>query len=210
MEYTTRDGIRLEVGRVERRLLDAVHIPEPVPPSRVVETWGGVEEEIPDRADPGYRIRLFDYHLHLGRELLDVLAQGLTIIDTDLARGRVAALEQVIGIQADLTTALLRYGITDAERAQVVELLLYQSTVTQRGIDEAAERFSYKWRGKPLMIWHVPGSHGERGKLGVEWKAANRSRIPWSQFCDLPGPEQSQHVAFWMLEDKLAYLLQQN
>jgi hypothetical protein len=210
MEYVTRDGVRLEVGRVDRRELDAIYIPVPVPPSRVVETWGGVKEEIPDRDDPDYRIKLFDYHLRLGRELLDALALGLTIIDTDLARERIDALEQVIGKQDDLATGLLRYGISDAERVQVVELLLYQSTVTQRGIDEAAERFGYKWRGKPLTTWHIPGSHGERGKLAVEWRAANRSGIPWTQFCDLPGPEQSQHVAFWMLEDKLMYLLQQN
>jgi hypothetical protein len=173
-----------------------------------VETWGGVKEEVPDYNDPGYRVAMLEYHLRYARDLMDVLAAGVTILNEDRARLSLQALEEVVGKQDDLALGLLR-GTTDFERAEIVELILYQSTVTQRAIDEAAARFGYKWRGKPLMTWHIPMSHGERGKLGVEWKAAHRSGLTWAQFCDLSGPEQSRHVAFWMLEDKLAYLLQQ-
>jgi len=210
MRYTTRAGVRLEVGRVDRRRLDEIYIPEPVPPTRTTESWGGVKEEIPDLNAPGYRVQLLDYHLRLARELLDVLAAGVTVLDVDVAQQKVAALETVVGKQPDLNSGFLRYGVTDAERAEIVELVLYQSTVTQRGMEEATARFAYKWRGKALQTWYIPLSHGERGRLAVEWRAAQRSGLTWSQFCDMSGQEQSQHVAFWMLEDRLSYLLQAN
>jgi len=208
MRYVTRDGIALEVGQVDRRRLDAVSLPAPTPPTRTVETWGGVSEQVPVYDDPGYRAALFNYHLRLGREILDVLAAGITLIDATVSVDKLAALEAVVGPQPHTATAILRYCIADDERAQIVETLLYNSTVTQRGIEEAAERFAYKWRDKQLLTWVVPNSHGERGILGVAWRAAQRSGLAWAQFCLLSGPEQSATVAFWLLEDKLAYLLQ--
>jgi hypothetical protein len=209
MRYITRAGIVLEIRRIDRRLLDALAVPEPQPPTRPVETWGGLVEQVPVYADPSYRAAMLEYQLRYARDLMNILATGITVLDEDRARGRLQALEEVVGKQDNLALGFLRYGTTDIERAEIVELILYQSTVTQKAIDEASARFGYKWRGKPLIMWRIPMSHGERGKLGVEWKAANRSGLTWAQFCDLSGPEQSQHVAFWMLEDKLAYLLQQ-
>ena len=208
MEYVTRDGITLEVGRVDRRRLDAVNLPAPTPPLRDVETWGGLTERVPVYDDPGYRAAMIGYHLQLGREILDVLANGIVLDDPAALSVKIAALKVVIGPQASDTVMVLRYCIADDERARIVETLLYNSTVTHRGIEEAAERFDYKWRGKPLMTWGTPLSHGERGILAVAWSAARRSGLTWTQFCMLSGPEQSAHVAFWMLEDKLSYLLQ--
>jgi hypothetical protein len=208
MRYTTRDGITLEVGRVARQALDAVALPAPTPPTRPVETWGGVIEQVPVYDDPGYRAALLEYHLRLGQETMAVLATGIKLTDPAASAAKIAALEFVIGPQAVDAATVLRYCIADDERAQIIETLLYNSTVTQRGIAEAAERFDYKWRDKPLLTWSVPVSHGERGMLGVAWNAARRSGLTWSQFCELSGSEQSAHVAFWLLEDKLSHLLQ--
>jgi len=207
MEYVTRDGVRIEVGRVLRRFLDAIHIPAPVPPSRVVETWGGLAEDVPDYQDAGYQAQLFEYRLAMWRAHLDIIVDVVNFQLPEAQCERLAAL-QAIGVGDGTPKSYLRYGLAQDDQNAIVALVLYQSTVTQRGIDEAAARFAYKWRGKPLLTWYVPSSHGERGQLALEWRAAIRSGLTWAQFCTLPGPEQSQHVAFWLLEDKLAYLLQ--
>lgn len=209
MHYVTRDGLHIDVGRVRRELLDNLNIAEPVPPLRDVETWGGVIEKVPVLDDARYLAELFDYRLRLWREQLDIIATGLTLPDSPQIAAQLAELAEVIGPVRTDKAGFLRYCLNDGDRAAIVAEVLYQSTVTQRGIDEAVARFGYKWRGQKLETWHVPVSYGERGKLAVEWKAAIRSLMTWAQFCDLTGPEQSAHVAFWMLEDKLNYLLAQ-
>ena len=210
MEYITRDGLRIEVGRVNRRLLDAIAIPEPQPPLRDVETWGELVERVPVYDDPGYKMQLFEYRLRLWREQLNVLSAGIALPDAPEIRQQLDGLAHVIGdVQHNRKGAFLRYCLSDADRAVIVEQILYQSTVTQRGITEACAFFAYKWRGKPLEAWHTSGSNGERGMLAVEWRAAIRSGLTWERFSSLSGYEQSQHVAFWMLEDKLQALLSQ-
>jgi hypothetical protein len=207
MRYTTRDGVAIEVGRVDRRCLDAIALPEPVPPTRKVETWGGEFEDVPVFDDPAYKAALLEYQLKLCREQTTVIAGGIAIENIEEARAAVVAIQEIFGAQPDIKTAYLRYCANDYDRAFIVGLVLYQSTVTNRGIAEACTRFAYKWHEKPLEAWGVPKSYGERGKLAVEWRAANRSGLTWEQFCALSGQEQSAHVAFWMLEDKLSYLV---
>ena len=209
MEFITREGLRIEVGSVHRDRLDSISILEPVPPLRDVETWGGLVEKVPVLDDPHYLAELFDYRLRLWREQLDIISDGLTLPDDAQIEAQLDALRDVIENMPDTKTGFLRYCLDDSDRARLVEQVLYQSTVTQRGIDEAVTRFGYKWRGQKLETWNVPVSYGERGKLAVEWKAAIKSGVTWAQFCNLSGKEQSAHVAFWMLEDKLNYLLSQ-
>ena len=206
MEYTTRDEIRLEVGRVERRLLDAVHIPEPVPPSRVVETWGGVEEEIPDYKDKTYRRRLHDWHAKVWRARLHTISGALTFELNAEQRAELEAI-RAIGLGDGTDTDYLRFMLSEYDQSMLVEIILYQSTVTPRGINEAVNRLDYTWRDKPVLVWAASYTPGRRGELGVDMRAAFRSGLTWEHFCAMPGPEQSQHVAFWMLEDKLMWLV---
>jgi hypothetical protein len=206
MEYVTRAGIPISVGRVDRRLLDAIVLPEPQPPVRQVETWGGVTESVPVYTDPAYERAMQGWHSRLWRESLDVIALALSFTipeNNDLAA--LAAIGLARGTPADY----LRLSICAADQIALVAAVYYQSTVTQRGIAEAAQRFNYTWRDKPLEAWTIGYSYGKRGALAVDYRAAVRSGMTWPQFCALPGPEQSTCVAFWMLEDRLNWLLQQ-
>jgi len=207
MEYTARDGVVITVGRVDRRQLDAVYLPQPQPPLREVETWGGITEKIPVYDDPVYAASLFQWRLRIWREQLAIIAAAVELPDDTRIAGVTEALRHVWP-RLSAKQVYLEQVLDNDDRARIVEEILYRSTVTVRGVTEATERFGYTWRDKPLLTWHAAVSHGARGQLGVEWRAAIRSGLTWTQFCALDGREQSAHVAFWMLEDKLHYLLQ--
>jgi len=207
MHYTTADGWVLELARIDRRALDALVTAPPSPPVRETATWGGVIEAVPVYDDPAYQQALFDHYTALQRQQLRVLAIGVAL--PEHYRTEAAALRELLPEPDTSAAALtLRYLLTDADRAAVIARVLYLSTVTERGISEAITRLAYTWRGKPLDTWGVGLSHGSRGQLAVDFRAAVRSGLTWGAFCELPGPEQSMHVAYWALEDRLSYLLQ--
>ena len=207
MHYTTRGGWGLELARVDRRALDALVTPAPAPPLRAVETWGGVIEQVPLYDDSAYQARLFAHRLELYHGQLAIIAGGLVLPAAQLAEAE--GLRAVLPRRPQSAAAIsLRYLLDDHDRAAVIAEVLYLSLVTERGIKEAVARLGYTWRGKPLDPWGVGVSHGSRGQLAVDFRAAVRSGLTWGAFCDLPGPEQSMHVAYWSLEDRLNYLLQ--
>ncbi len=208
MNFVTREGHALQLERVDRRLLDALVLPAPQPPTRQVETWGGLLEAAPIHDDPDYQAQLFQHKLKLYNAQLNILAGGVTL--PPVLQQQFAALQAVIparGLPAAVVA--LRYILNVPDRTAVVEELLYLSTVTIRGIQEAQARLNYSWRGKPLRMWGVGASPGRRGQLAIDFTAAVRSGLTWSQFCQLPGAEQSLHVAYWDAENRLNYLLQQ-
>ena len=206
MEYITRDGVSIQVGRVNRNDLDNIAIQEPAPPMRSVETWGGIFEDVPIWDDPDYQRALFAYNVKLFGAQLLVIAQGLTFTLNEKAQRRVDALKAIKPHQTE-KILYLRYCLEDDTRARLLEGVLYLSTVTQRGIDEAVRRLNYTWRGTALQAWATGTIKASRGKLGVEMQAAIRSHIAWPDFCKLSGPDQSLYVAFWLLEEKLNYLI---
>jgi len=204
MQFVTRDGLHIEVGRVRRELLDNLNIPEPVPPLRDVETWGGVVEKVPVLDDLHYLRSLRLWRTRLWKDSFSIIAQALTYtvpegIDLDGLRE--------IGLGIGAPADYLRYGTCAIEQNQLIELVYYHSTVTQRGISEAEARFGYTWRDQPLSAWSVGYSHGKRGDIAVDFRAALRSGMAWAQFCELTGQKQSEYVAFWNLEDRLVWLL---
>lgn len=209
MEYVTRDGVILTVGRVDRRRLDAAYIPAPVPPTRIVEAWGGIKEELPDWKNRDYQKRLHDWRVTLWRDHLRIIADALAFT---LNAEQQVPLEAVraIGLGDGTNADYLRFCVSEHDQTQIVELLLYLSTVTERGVREATARLDYTWRGKPLDNWNVGYTHGKRGSLAVDMRAAIRSGLTWGQFCELTGPEQSTLVAFWGLEDRLHWLAENN
>ena len=81
------------------------------------------------------------------------------------------------------------------------------STVTQRGIDEAAAGFAVSFMEKPVLVWKVGGSAAQQSALYEHWIAAQQLRYTWDDFCNLPGPEQSQCVAFVRIQSRLKYLI---
>jgi len=208
MVYTTAQGLRIEVGRVARERLDALVTPPPAPPLRTVTIWGGLTEQLPDTNAPEYQRQLYAHKLRQWRATVSAIAPALEFAlptPTDLA-----AL-QVLGLPAaNPHTAYLLYHVAATDLHALIGAVYYQSTVTVQGITEAATRFGYTWRGKPLLDWAVGYAHGQRGALANDYRAAWRSRLTWAQFCALPGPAQSEIVAFWLLEDRLAWLMERH
>jgi len=98
---------------------------------------------------------------------------------------------------------------SDDDLAAVVELVMYQSTVTERGIAEAAQAFNVTWMEKPVLQWGISGSYGRHGAPFEARKAAQFSQYNWHDFCTLPGPEQSAIVAFYRLSTRLEWLMAQ-
>jgi len=207
MQYTTRGGWSAELSRIDRRDLDALVVAAPSPPLRTVESWGGVVEQLPIYDDPKYQAQLLAHKINLQHSQTLIIAGGLQL---PAAKRLEAETLRKIVPSRDLTVeaVALRYLLQDDDRNAIIAHILYLSTVTDRGIKEAITRFNYSWRDKPLDTFGVGMSHGRRGQLAVDFRAAVRSGLTWSQFCDLPGYEQSMHVAYWLLEDRLNYLLQ--
>lgn len=208
MIYTTEAGTRLEIGRVPRQDIDnllARH-PLPEPPTRQVTVWGGVTENEPVWDDPTYQAELTGYWLRFGREQLAVVAPAVTVVSGEQADLR--ELEEA-GITSRDPASQLRASVltATADLQAVIELVFYQSTVTQRGIDEATAAFRVLWLDKPVLAWKVPGAPAEYAPLYRDHQAARSGGYSWERFCQLPGPEQSAEVAFYLIENRLHWLM---
>lgn len=208
MRYVTRDGVEIEVGRVDRRRLDRISLPEPAPPTHSVETWGGIVEQVPDYNNASYIRSFHKWRTNTLRENLKVIIDALEFAIPDSFLEEQKALN-AIGIGDGTKADYLRHGINERDQVNIIALVHYQSTVTVRGVVEAEKSLNYTWRGKPLSSWSIGYSYGKRGQLGVDIHTALRSGLRWSEFCELSGQEQSQLVAFWNLEDSLQWLLSQ-
>ena len=208
MVYTTSGGVVIEVGRVNRTDLDNIFIPEPVPPTRRVPIFsapGAQEyEDVPVWDDVTYQRMVADWRLRIFAEQWHIIAPALTVTNADIAEAQAL---QAAGLGDGTALDWLHYTAARRDQLAIVELVMYNSTVTERGIAEAEARFGYTWRGKPLSAWSVSYTPGQRGLLAADYRAAFRSQLTWSAFCALPGQEQSALVAFWALEDRLTYLV---
>jgi hypothetical protein len=181
---------------VDRRLIDRLRLgrEEPKPPVRVVEAWGDIEEEIPVLDDPGYQAEMMTYHLWLAKEQAAVIA------------GAIEPLGEIDWTELFELGGLLCYLLSDQDRANVVALVLYHSTVTARGVTEAERAYGVKWMNKPVTAWRVPSAPAE---LSLEFEARRVARLygySWPQFCELTGPEQSAVVCHYRISNKLSWL----
>lgn len=202
VEYTTGDGLRLDIGRIDRTILDPFFIanPPPEPPTAKVEVFAGFTEDIPVTDNPEYLAALFSYRVQMGYELVDIIADAVNLPDD----GEANAL-QIAGL-AETKADLLRFRLSEIDLENIVELVLYQSTVTERGIQEAAERLNVTWAGKPVLALRPPSSAGRVGMLYEHRQAARFGGYRWSEFCALPGPEQSEEFAFYRINARLTWL----
>ena len=207
--YTTQAGIRLAIGRIPRQSIDqflADH-PQPEPPTKTVMAWGDVEEHVPVWDDPEYRMEMQAYYLQIGREQFDLITPALTILpgrepDADLVE------MQAAGIAGSSPADTLRYGVLveDGDVTAVVAEVFYRSTVTQRGIDEAAAGYAATWMDKPVLASKLPELPAEYAQSYRDRVAARFCGYTWNGFCDLAGPEQSACVAFYLIEQRLGWL----
>jgi hypothetical protein len=208
MVYVTKSGVRLEIGRIPRRLIDEFvrDHPVPEPPMKQVEAevFGGIKEEMPDTKDPEYLLEMRRYYLEVGYKQIDLIAPAVKILDEI---GTAEELE-FIGL-SDNPADLLRSVVFDNQDdlTNVVEEVFYQSTVTQRGIEEAAKMFGVTWHGMPVDLTKGPKSPAMYGSQFGDRKAAKEGGYNWREFIELSGPEQSAVVAHHRLSNRLDWLL---
>lgn len=214
-EYVTRLGTKLEIGRVPRRQIDdfTLKYPPPEPPTREVEAFGGIAEEMPVLDDPAYLAQLLAYYVKLVDERIDLIAPAVEIAGprSDALLAELEDLRALSLVEDDDWPAQLRFSVLadDKDLGAVVELVFYNSTVTERGIAEASRAMAVTWMGQPLEGWKTPGTPGRYGQLFEARRAARHSEYTWEGFCGLTGPEQSAAVAFYRLSAKLDWLMSQ-
>lgn len=209
---TLASGVALKIERVDRRELDkfAAVYPAPRPPTRPMEVWGGATELVEDENDPDYVRAAVAYRVRLTKLQFDLLASAMTILDYDWQQDD--ALQELVemGI-ATLTKrdylAFVALG-DQADLRRATDEVLYLSTVTERGIEEAEHSYDVSWYGQALSKFKIKTTAGRYSRMFEERKAAQYSHYSWDAFCDLPGCEQSAIVAFYRLDTRLAYLIE--
>ena len=89
----------------------------------------------------------------------------------------------------------------------IVAGVFYESTVTQRGVDEAARSFGVTWYGNPVDPNKGPKSPAMYLSPYGDRRAAQDAGYKWSEFIELSGPEQSTEVAYHRLSNRLEWLM---
>lgn len=206
--YTTETGVELRVGRIPRQSIDrfiAAH-PPPEPPTVEVETWAGDTEEVLDHDAPEYRQAMTAYYAATGYAQLELIAGAVEIVDASAPE---LADLQSLGIATD-KASFLRHVLVQsgADLEAVTEAVFYNSTVTPRGIMEAAELFGVTWRGKQVNPFAGAKSSGKANGAFNHRQAAELSGYNWTEFCQMDGQEQSEIVCFRLLSARLNILQQ--
>lgn len=210
--YTTKNGVRLEIGRIPRQEIDrfVVAHPMPEPPTRKQAAFGDIEEDVPILDDPGFQRAMIDYYVEMGHDQVDLIAEAVEVVgDIEMLLVEADELREigVIEDEGDLLRHII-LGNTD-DLAAVVSEVFYQSTVTERGIDEAKEAFGVTWAGQGVETWHVAGTPGRYRQMFEDRLAAKFGLHNWDEFCELSGPRQSGVVAFYRLSNRLEALVAQ-
>jgi len=210
MHYRTTTGVLLLLKQIPRRVIDnyaAAHqIPEP--PTKMVQVFGGSVEHVPDTDNPAYQSDLALYYLNMADSELDVLAGGITVLEPARWENDPRIEEiQSLGIPVKTITDYLRYiALTNEDMQAVAEKILYMSTVTRQGIEDAEARLKIEWGNAPLDRYRDPPSQLKASLLFTSREAAREYGYTWQQFCELTGPEQSAVVAQYQCSSKIQWL----
>ena len=211
-EYQTGNGYRLAVGRVPKATADEFlsRCAPPPPPTRRAVAFGGLVEELPDPTNPAYQHELAAYVLRLSEERFAFVAGAVRVLNFT-GTTEVAELATLGLLTPQDQAGLLRLVVLSnpADLLAVLELICYQSTVTERGIQEAYARFNAQWAGQSALRWGIPHLPGSYSREYEDRRAARHSGLSFAEFCALPGPEQSAVVAFMRLEMRLEWLSSQ-
>ncbi len=219
-EYVTSSGFRLGIGRIDRREIDrfAGERPIPEPPVKTaaelgIPVFGGVEDEelLPIWDDPKFLADVMKYRIRMFDEELDLVASAITLLD-DLDPIAAKPLEDAGLLRPGNVADALRYIVlkNDTEIAKLVEAVLYNSTITPRGLREAEEKLDVQWDNIRL---NVAGGGEKRSRASAVFngrKAAQAANMSWNEFCELTGPEQSEEMAFFILNSRLECLMVQS
>lgn len=213
MRYITSRAVILQIGAIERRAIDAFvqnHCP-PKPPTKTVTVFGGTEE-VDDFGDEDYQRSLFAYYIGLFVDQFDLLEPAIEIEGEWWNDERFTELREAGAISTTLPPIRQKHeylqfvALSEDDMQAIVEEVFYQSTVTQRGIDEAESLFNVTWFDKSVYAWAVKSTPGKFSQIFEDRNAAMMAHYKWREFCELPGPEQSAIVAHHRLKLRLEHL----
>lgn len=169
-----------------------------------VETWAGDTESVPDYEDEEYRRDVLEYYSETDHAQLNLIADAVQIVSGAISTDEL----RVLGLPQTKTSRLLFLAQNPAELRDIVEVVFYNSTVTQRGIIKAAKLFGVKWKGKLVNPFAIPkGGATANGAYGDRMAARWGGYIDWGTFCELPGPSQSEIVALYRIDNRLQTLM---
>ena len=210
------------MGRISRREIDTFAGDRPIPKPPVksaselgIQVFGGekaeAEEMLPIWDDPEFLADVMKYRIRMFDEELDLVASAITLLD-DLDPIAAKPLEDAGLLRPGNVADALRYVVlqNDAEIAKLVETVLYNSTITPRGLREAEDKLDVQWDNVQLK---VAGGGEKRSMASAVFngrKAAQAANMSWNEFCDLTGPEQSEEMAFFILNSRLECLMVQS
>lgn len=205
--YRTSDGINVAIGRLHRSLIDnfVASNPPPLPPVERIEVFGDFED-VPKYDDPDYQAAMIEYHSAFAHEQVAVVSQAIEVYDIDLRELNDLLNEGIIQYIPEEKIAFLLYIVSDRDLSSVIELIMYNSTVTEQGIEEAEQAFKASWNGMPVKSWSIPKSLAE---FSYEYEArstAHWHKMTWREFCEETGPEQSALVAHYRISRRIEWL----
>ena len=214
MSYTTRSGFLLEIGSVPRRNIDTYERehPQPEPPIKAaselgIAVFGDVEEWIEDWDDQVYKNALDQHYLTIGNDHIGLVTPAVRIVSGPGSEPELEALSALGLVRDGNQEDFLRNVVltTAAEAALVAQEVFYNSTITPRGILEALSFFNLKLDKRPVNIFAGRKTGRWRANsLFTHRRAARYCGYAWESFVELPGPMQSEHLVFYLLEERLS------
>ena len=211
MAYTTSNGVSLRIGRIDRNVIDALALafPMPVPPTKTVKVWGGTQE-IDDEDDPRYVNDLVIRNLGIAQQQLEIMTPAIEILDDWANDERYQELIDAGIVKKDDVVDYLKFvALTDQDTDYIINEILYNSTVTERGIKEASTLYGVTWHGVDIEAFRIQTTAGKFSRLFEDRNAAAGAFTSWSDFCKLSGYEQSAIVAHYRLRTRLECLISQ-
>jgi len=215
IEYGRWHGTCLGIGRVPRQRLDkfiAEH-PEPDPPLKKVvdlgiEVWGDPDERIPDHDNAEYLVAREVWNRTFSLEMVDLIASTITVpIETEAAA--LLELEEMRAlklIESGGAMPSLLALLDERDQKEIVEQIFYNSTVTIRGLVEAAKAYNVRWDKKKVPVAGRLRGPAQASSIFEARLVATWVYLKWPEFCELTGAEQSAHVALYRYKNKLSEL----
>ena len=207
--YKTHNSIELLLSRVNRRELDDVFVkfPQPLPPVKQRVIWGGIKEEYFDYKDGDYITAYNAWLIQISDVQLQVISEGITLLIDPLNHELYKEIKKTLHLTGNDKLNFLRYAaLNKKDFIEVTAIILYLSTVTQKGIDEAQGIFGVEWNKQPIDTWAVKKSRTRYSALFEHREAARFAFMNWDKFCKLSGQEQSMVVAHYRLHGRIEWL----
>ncbi len=200
-EYKLSSGKHVGFDRIPRALLDDFEFnhPPPIPPLIEVPAFGGTEL-MEDFDDESYLSELNEYSL---ATIFDRMGLASPYLD------EFGELDEYASDIMERESLPSMSAMTPTDRNLLLDQMWYVSTVTVRGLDEAARRFNVTWMDKLI----IPSRASDTGKLGeqplkhsqyfYDYEAAVESGYMWNVFCGMTGQEQSGVVSHHWLNQRV-------